>query len=157
MRLLIREHVFTWSDRFTVTDEFGVDRYYVEGEVFSFGRKLHVRRTDDTEAVYIAQELFHFRPRYGVWIGNAHRADVVREFSFFHPVYTVEGPGWDVEGDFWAHDYRLTSGGRTVATISKEWFTWGDCYVLDVANAADELIALATMLTIDCMVEQASN
>ena len=42
MKLLIQEKVFTWSDRFTVKNEAGEDRYYVEGELFSWGKKLHV-------------------------------------------------------------------------------------------------------------------
>lgn len=157
MKLLVREHIFTWGDRFTVTDESGSERYSVEGEIFSFGRKLHVIRPNGSEAAFIAQEVFRFRPRYGVWVNGEHKADVVREFSFFRPVFSVEGPGWEVEGDFWAHDYRLSQNGRVVATISKEWFTWGDCYVLNVRDPADELTALAVMLTIDCVAEQSNN
>ena len=40
MKLLIQEKVFSWSDRFTVRDEGGNDRYLVEGELFSWGKKL---------------------------------------------------------------------------------------------------------------------
>ena len=42
MKLYIKQKVFSWGDKFTVKDEAGRDRYYVEGEVFTFGRKLHV-------------------------------------------------------------------------------------------------------------------
>ena len=31
-------------------------------------------------------------------------------------------------------------------SISKEWFTWGDCYQLDIADSADETLALAVVL-----------
>lgn len=154
MRLLIREHVFSWTDRFSVTDENATDRYFVEGEIFSFGRKLHVTRPNGTEAARVEQELFRFRPRYSVWVGGEHMADVVKEFSFFTPRYTVEGPGWDVEGDFWSHEYSITKDGRSVVSVSREWFTWGDCYTLDIASDADEIMALATVLAIDCIVEQ---
>ena len=42
MKLYIKQKVFSWVDRFTVFDETGADKYYVEGEFFSWGKKLHV-------------------------------------------------------------------------------------------------------------------
>ena len=82
---------------------------------------------------------------------------MVREFSFFRPHYTVEGADWDVEGDFWAHDYTVSRRGQVVVDIQKEWFTWGDCYTLNILDPRDELQALALVLAIDCAVEQANN
>lgn len=157
MKLLIKEKAFSWTDTFTVKDEQGNDRWFVKGELFSFGRKLHVTDVYGEEIARIEQELFHFRRRYNVTIRGRQTASVVQEFTFFKPRYTVEGPGWDVQGNFWGHEFTVTDGGRTVVTISKEWFTWGDCYVLDVEDGTDELTALAVVLAIDCMVEQSSN
>ena len=37
MKLYIREKVFSWGDKFTVKDQYGNDKYIVQGEVFSFG------------------------------------------------------------------------------------------------------------------------
>ena len=44
-----------------------------------------------------------------------------------------------------------------IVTITKEWMTWGDSYELDIANPADEIIALAVVLTIDCVQEMQQN
>ena len=41
-------------------------------------------------------------------------------------------------------------------TISKEWMTWGDSYELNIANPADEILALAVVITIDCVMESNS-
>ena len=41
-------------------------------------------------------------------------------------------------------------------TINKEWMTWGDSYELNIINPADELVALAVVLTIDCVMEAQS-
>ena len=90
MRLLIREHAFSWTDRFHVTDEEGNDRYFVEGEFFSFGRKLHITTPEGREVARVEQEVFRFRPRYTVLVNGQPRAQIVREFTFFRPVYTVE-------------------------------------------------------------------
>ena len=157
MKLLIEEQVFTWRDRFNVMDEAGVERYYVEGELFSWGRKLHVTDLKGREVAYVEQQLFTFLPRYAVYAGGVLIGEVVKEFSFFRPRYTVEGADWDVEGDFWDHDYTVFRGGVPVVSIQKEWFTWGDCYTLDIRDPRDEIQALARVLAIDCAIEQQNN
>ena len=55
-----------------------------------------------------------------------------------------------------AHEYEIIQGGRTIVSISKEWMTWGDSYELDILNPADEIVALAVVLTIDCVTESSS-
>lgn len=157
MKLLIEEQVFTWRDRFTIRDENGNDRYFVEGELFSWGKKLHVTTTTGREVAYIEQQHFTFRPRYAVYAHGELIGEVVREFSFFRPRYTVEGADWDVEGEFWSHDYTVYRSGEPIVSIQKEWFTWGDCYVLDIRDPADEIQALALVLAIDCAMEQDNN
>ncbi len=157
MKLAIKEKVFSWSDRFTVRDEAGRDRYYVEGELFSWGKKLHICDTTGREVAYVEQKLFTLLPRYEVYVGGSLIGEVVKEFSFFRPRYTVEGTDgadWDVEGEFWEHDYTVSRGGVVVADINKEWFTWGDCYTLTIPASANELLALALVLAIDCIIEQ---
>ena len=62
-----------------------------------------------------------------------------------------------MEGSIWAHEYEIRKNGRLIVRISKEWFTWGDSYCLDIADPADELLALAVVLTIDCVAESNNN
>ncbi len=154
MKLLLNEQFFTWNDRFAVQDENGDDRYTVEGEFFSWGKKLHVCDLSGREVAYIEQKLLTLRPRYLVYAGGTLIGEVVKEFSFFAPRYTVEGADWDVEGDFTAHDYAVFRAGAPVATITKEWFTFGDRYVIDIREPSDEIQALALVLAIDCVMEQ---
>ena len=151
MKLYIEEHVFTWGDKFSVLNEQGEEVFFVEGEVFTWGKKLHVYNAAQQEVTYIEQELFTFRPCYHVYIGGGEAAQIRQEFSFFTPRFRVYGPQWDVEGYFLGHEYEISSDGRQIAFIEKEWMTWGDCYELNIADPTDTLLALATVLTIDCM------
>ena len=41
MKLYMKQKVFSWTDKFNIVDEQGNERYYVEGELFSWGKKLH--------------------------------------------------------------------------------------------------------------------
>ena len=157
MKLYIKEKVFSWSDTFFVKDELGNDKYSVEGEIFSWGKKLHVYDRHGAEVAFIKQELLTLLPLYTVYRNGEEAARVRKEFSFFFPRFTVDGPGWELDGSFWEHDYRIWQNGQPVASITKEWMTWGDSYELDIADSVDEILALAVVLTIDCIKEQQNN
>ena len=105
------------------------------------------------EVAFIQQKVFSFLPRYFVFVNGKQIAEIVKEFTFFFPKYSIGGLGWDIEGSFMAHDYRITRNGQPIVTIRKEWMTWGDSYELDIADPQDEIIALAVVLTIDCVTE----
>lgn len=156
MKLYIKEKVFSWGDKFTVKDIDGYDKYLVEGEVFTWGKKLHVYDISGREVAFIKQELWSFLPRYQVFCGNRQVAEIKKEFTFLFPKYTIAGLGWEIDGSFMAHEYQITKAGRNIVSISKEWMTWGDSYELDIANPADEIIALAVVITIDCVTESNS-
>ena len=157
MKLYIREKVFSWGDRFTVRDERGNDKYIVQGEVFSWGKKLHVYDLTGAEVAFIKQEVWSWLPRFYVFCGDRQVAEIKKEFTFFFPKYSIEGLGWEIDGRFMAHDYTITQAGRQIVSITKEWMTWGDSYELDITDPRDEIVALAVVLTIDCVMEASSN
>ena len=156
MKLYIRQKVFSWVDTFTVKDETGADKYTVEGEFFSWGKKLHIYDMEGKEVAFIRQQVFSFLPRYHVFCNDEEIAEIVKEFSFIFPRYSVEGLGWEIEGKIMAHDYQILEDGVPVVTITKEWMTWGDTYELDITNPSDEIMALAVVLAIDCATAQAA-
>ncbi len=45
----------------------------------------------------------------------------------------------------------ITCGGVPIVTIRKEWVTLGDSYALNIADVRDVIVALAVVLTIDCV------
>ena len=75
------------------------------------------------------------------------------EFTFFRQEYSVNGLGWKVHGDIFSHDYEITANGQRIAQVSKEWFTLGDAYEIDIADGADEVTALAFILVIDACID----
>ncbi|WP_312942844.1 LURP-one-related family protein [Oscillibacter sp.] len=156
MKLYVKQKVFSWVDRFTVWDEFGNDRYYVAGELFSWGKKLHVSNLSGQEVAFIQQKVFSLLPKFFVFVNGEEIAEIVKEFSFFFPKYRIDGLDWDIDGSFMAHDYTMSQSGRPIVTIHKEWMTWGDCYELDIDKDADEIVALAAVLAIDCVMAASS-
>ncbi len=157
MKLYIKEKVFSWGDKFTVKDEYGNDKYLVQGEVFSWGKKLHVCDMSGREVAFIKQQIWSLFPKYDVFCSGRQVAEIKKEFTFIFPKYTIAGLGWEIEGSFLEHEYQITKNDLNIVTISKEWMSWGDSYALDIRNPADELIALAVVLTIDCVTEANSS
>ena len=151
MKLYMKQKIFSWNDKFSVYDANGEEHYFVEGELFSWGKKLHVYDRVRREAAFVRQELFTLLPKFIVSIGGQDIAEIVKEFTLFKPKYRIDGLGWEIDGDFWDHEYEIKKNGRTIVSLSKEWFTWGDCYELDIENPEDEIVALAVVLAIDCV------
>ena len=149
--LFLKQKLFSWKDHFTVKGDYEEDRYTVEGEFFSFGKKLHVYDMTGNEVAYIHQKVWSFRPRFFVFVQGVQVAEVVREFTFLKPRYTIHGLGWEVAGDYFGHDYEIYSEGRVVVRVHKVWMTWGDSYAIDVLDNRDEINALAVVLAIDAV------
>ena len=121
----------------------------MQGEVFTFGRKLHLMSCRGEEVAFVRQKVFSFPPRYTVFQNGRPVADVLRCFGLMRRSYEIQGPGWTAEGDFFAHEFMITNGVFEIARVYREWFTWGDAYVIDVDPTVDEVLALALVLVID--------
>ena len=157
MKLYMKQKVFSWGDKFTIADENGQTRYTVEGEIFSWGKKLHVYDSKGYEVAFIRQKLFSWLPRYFIEIGGNVVATVVKDIAFFRQSYHLEGMPWQLDGDFWAHDYILEENGLTVMRMKKAWFTWGDSYELEIIDPQNEILCLCVTLAVDCAVSQSQN
>ena len=151
MKLYIRQKVFSLGDKFTVRDESGQVRYTVEGSLFSLGKKLRIYDRDGGEAALIRQELLALLPRYSVYTNGSQVAQIRREFTLLRPRFSVQGPNWDIRGNILEYNYTIYRDGRIIADISKGFMTWGDSYELNIQDSRDELLALAVVLTIDCI------
>lgn len=157
MHLYIQQKVFSWADTFFVRDENGQERYQVKGELFSWGKKLHVKDTLGNEVAFVQQKVFSFLPRFYVYVGGQMVAEVIKEFTFLRPRYRLEGIGWQIEGDFFSHNYQISEGGRPVAVIHKQWVSFGDYYAVDIDRPQDEVPALVVALAIDCVLAMQQN
>ena len=151
--LYMRQRVFSWGDKFEIYDNVGNVKYYVEGEVFTFGKKLHLYDVAGNELAYIEQKIFTFLPKYFIHMPGRETVEVVKEFTFFKPEYSVYGPDWKVVGDFWDHDYDILAGDEVIASVQKEWFTLGDAYEISIADGVDPVTALAVVLVIDACID----
>lgn len=151
MKLYMKQHVFTWGDRFSIYDQNGEVAYSAEGEVFSFGKKLHIYDRNEHEVAFVEQELFTFMPTYHLHFGN-QSVVVKKHFTFFTQEYSIEPYGWTVNGDFFDRDYSIYDGTRTLASVFREYFTFGDAYAIEISSDIDPAAALGIVLVIDAVI-----
>lgn len=153
MRYLLKQRIFSFSDSFTIEDEYGNDIYMVQGRVFSIGDKLSFQNMDGDELLFIKQRIMSFTPTYEIYRGNDVIAVISKEmFSFFKcrfDINVLNGTSLEVEGDFLHHDYNFIRNGRVIADISKEWMSFSDRYGIDIESGEDDVFILACAVIID--------
>ncbi len=149
MRLLIKQRVFSWTDSYDVYDEEGNKKYFVKAELLSLGHRLHVYDSRDNEIGMIKEKLMTFMPAFEIVIDGVRKGMIQKKLTFLKPKYEVEFNGWRVEGDFLAWNYDVYAGGNSVIHITEELLHWGDTYVIDFADSADELMGLMLVVAID--------
>ena len=157
MIFCIEQEIFTIGDRFSIMDDQGNTLFLAESEIFTFGKKLHLYRasasgTAGEECAYIEEELFSFRPCYHITTFSPQETvTVINDFAFFSQLYSVPERTWQVTGDFFDHEYTIFENSRRVADVSKQWFTFGDCYRIDAGSEESALLVLCIALIIDCI------
>lgn len=149
MRLLIKQRVFSWTDSYDVYDEDGHQKYFVKAEFLALGHQIHVYDTQNREVGCIRQKLFTLLPEFEIEIDGVERGMIQKKFSFLRPKYEIDCNGWHVEGDFLGWDYAVYDACSAIIHISKEPLHWGDTYVLDFADPADEQMGLLLVIAID--------
>jgi uncharacterized protein YxjI len=149
----MRQKVFCLGDDFCIKDEQGRDVFFVDGKVFSLGDKLAFQDMAGNELAFISQKLLSWGPTYEIY-RDGQLAAVVKKslFTLFRCHFTIDVPGPDdlqADGDFLDHEYSFTRGGRTVAGVSKQWFSWADTYGVDIADGEGDILILASTVVID--------
>lgn len=153
MIYLMKQKLFSWGDDFVIKDQDGQDRFLVDGKAFSLGNQLSFQDMTHNELAFIRQKLFSWGPVYEISRGDRLLATVSKElFTFFKCTFTVDVPGPDdlvAQGDFTDHQYVFTRNGNQVAQVSKQWFTWGDTYGVQIEPGEDDVLLLASTVVID--------
>jgi uncharacterized protein YxjI len=153
MRYVLRQKLLAFGDDFRIRDAEGRDVYLVDGKAFSIGDQLSFRDLAGRELASIRQKVLSWGPTYEIRRDGALVAVVKKKlFALFHHRFTVDVPGPDdleAEGDFLDHEYTFRRGNRTVATVSKRWFSWTDTYGIEIADGEDPVLILASAVVVD--------
>lgn len=151
MRYIVRERIFSFSDKFDIVDESGSPIYQVVGKIFSIGNKLNIYDMAGKELIYIEQQVFRFLPEYNIYRGNKILAKVKKELTLFRPKFNIESSygNFTIDGDIFHYNFNILKNGNVVASISKKWIAFSDTYSVDIASSEDQSFILALVIVLD--------
>ncbi|HSU66040.1 MAG TPA: LURP-one-related family protein, partial [Tepidisphaeraceae bacterium] len=108
MRYVMKQKLWAWGDDFTIKDESGADRFFVDGKALSFGDKLSLQDMGHNELAYIQQKVFSWGPTYEIYRSGQLYATVKEKlwtfmkYRFVVDQENIPGPvDLEIEGDFW--------------------------------------------------------
>ncbi|PMC33682.1 hypothetical protein CJ195_27230 [Bacillus sp. UMB0899] len=150
-QLYIKQKVFSLSGKFTVKDQQENDVFYVEGSFMQIPKTFSILNTAREEVALITKKVFSFLPKFFVEVNGSEVVMIKKEFSFFKARYTIDAGGIEVQGNWWDMDFQVLQHGEVIGKVSKEWFTWGDSYKVQIINEDMDAVIIALVVAIDCV------
>jgi uncharacterized protein YxjI len=150
-QLYLKQKVFSLGGKFTVKDQQEKDVYYVEGSFMKVPKTFTIMNTSRDEVALITKKTFSFLPKFFVKVNGREVLMIKKEFSFFKARYTIDAAGIEVHGNWWDMEFQVIQRGDVVGKVSKEWFTWGDSYKVQIMDEKMEAIIIALVVAIDCV------
>lgn len=157
MRYQLKKKLLSWRATYDIFDEQAHPAFQVVGQMISWGNKLSFLDPEGKELARIEQRLWSMLPRYQVLVGGQIYAEIRQRWSWFKRRFELtlaDGDIYDVQGNFWDHEFRFLRDEATVASVSKHYFTWANTYGIDIADEAHQLPILCTTVVIDLVYSQ---
>ena len=149
--LYIKQKVFSLSGKFTVKDEQERDVYFIQGSFMQIPKTFSIQNEAGEEVALITKKAFSFLPRFFIEVNGREVLTIKKEFTFLKARYTIEAAGIEVQGNWWDMNFQVYQDGEVIGDVSKEWFTWGDSYKVQVLKEEMETVMIALVVAIDCV------
>lgn len=150
-QLYMKQKVFSLSGKFTVKDKAEQDAYYIEGSFLQIPKTFTIMDPARKEIALITKKTFSFLPKFFVEVDGREVLTIKKKFSFFKAHYTIDAAGVDVRGNWWDMNFEVLQNGNVVGSVSKQWFTWGDSYEMQILDESMEHFIIALVVAIDCV------
>lgn len=124
----------SFKDKFTIKDHQENDAYFVEGSFMKIPKTFSILNTAGAEVALITKKVISFLPKFYVEVNGQEVLTINKEFSLFKARYSIDAAGIEVHGNWWDMNFEVFQYGEVVGKVSKEWFTWGDSYKVQVLN-----------------------
>lgn len=150
-QLFIKQKVFSLSEKFTVKDEQERDVYFVEGSFLKIPKTFSILDAERNEITLITKKTFSFLPTFFVEVDGQEAVTIKKDFTFFKQRYAIEAAGIDVQGNWWDMEFDILKNGEVIGSVSKQWFSWGDSYAVQVLEEELEHLVISLVVAIDCV------
>ena len=142
--------------RYEILDQKGEVAYEVQGKFWSLGDNLKLLKPDGTEVGSIRSNAWcNPLERYRIQLNKKVQATFCRANRWYRPFeklkykLDVSGPDdYSIIGNFWANEFEFQRKDRTVATVSRKFFSLTDSYGIDIEKGEDEVAILASAIVL---------
>lgn len=169
MRYALQQRFWQREGQFVIKNEAGDTVMTTHPALFTLGNNVVFRDRLGADLATLTCKTLASRHTFEIKRGREHVAMVVggRDPSMLLGIpvapgkstftFAVDVPGPDdltARGNVNEHEYTFVRGGRTVARVSKAWFTWEDSYGVDVDDSEDAVLVLAASVAIDMVISK---
>ncbi len=149
----VRQKVFSILDQYKIYDRNQNPLYQCKAKPFSLSRKLKIYRIADQSHLFtIRKKMLSFWPKFQILNPNdAVLAEVKRVWSMFkgHLMLTTPNGHLDVKGNFMHHQFTIMRESMILASVQKQWISWGDTYEISIEDQEDFEFLLCLVIVID--------
>lgn len=147
VELQFKKKEYNWGDTFYILDDNNQRKYWAKSSVLLWNRKWEICDLDKNQLVVIKNEPKSLlKKKYYISINGEDVVSITKELSPI-PKFTMEGLDWQMHGVM-IHEYEMLKNEEEVLSFHVESTGWGFRPVLKITNDADELLALAVVMTI---------
>ena len=153
----LRRQLISIGEDFWVQNAEGQNVYKLDGKVLTLTQTFALQDVSGNELARMHAEMLTLRQTMDIERGGQVAATVRKAFfNILSQSFTVDiaGDGQvHAQGDILNHEFQITAGDQTVATVSRQWFVGDLIYGIAIAPGQDEVLMLCIAIAIDEMSE----
>ena len=149
--LYIKQQLFSLGEKFTVIDESQQDIYFVEGGFLQIPKQFTIYDRKRTEVATITKKVFSLLPKFFVEMEGREIATISKELSFLKPRFSIDSEDIVIDGNWWEMNFQIYKSGQRIGSVSKQWFTFGDAYNVQIEVEHYEALIISIVVAIDCV------
>jgi uncharacterized protein YxjI len=152
----MRQRLLSIGDDYWIEDDRGRRAYKIDGKALRMRKTMILEDAGGHERAKIQERMLRIKDSMEIEDGDGHRMAMVKK-ALVSPlrdrwvVHVENGPDWDIQGNVVDHEYTISEGRSTVATVSKKWFRVRDSYGVQLAADQDIPLILAITVCVDSM------
>jgi uncharacterized protein YxjI len=158
MRYQMREKLLSIGEDYWIQNAEGERVLKVDGKTLRIRDTFVLEAPDGEELFTIEKKLLSIRSQMEIQRAGKIVATVKK--ALFNPLrdhFSIEVDGaepMEAAGNIGHYAYDIERGGEKVAEVSKDWFSMGDAYGVEIAAGQDDALMLAVTVCIDHMTHE---
>jgi uncharacterized protein YxjI len=153
MRYAVREKLFSIGEDFWITDDQGSRAFLADGKAMSLRQTVEFKDASGAVVAVIRKKLLAMRETMEIERNGAPAATVrkalVSPLHHKSDIDLADGGQLEAVGNILDKEFEINGGGRTLARVSRAWFTVRDTYGVEVAPGEDDVLLLAVAVALD--------